>query len=80
MEVKFSGKGTHGFMPELRIDPIVCGLSFVRALQTIVFRNVSPWQASFVTVAAFLAGNAGNVVPQNAILRLSIRNMDTELR
>ena len=79
-EIEFTGKGTHGSMPELGIDPIVCGSSFVMALQTIVSRNVSPWQASVVTVGAFLAGNAGNAVPQNAILRLSIRNMYSELR
>lgn len=79
-EIELIGKGSHGSMPELGIDPIVCGSSLVMALQTIVSRNVSPWQASVVSVGAFLSGNAGNVVPQNAILRLSIRNMDAELR
>jgi hippurate hydrolase len=49
-------------------------------LQTIVSRNVSPWQNSVVSVGAFLAGNAGNVVPQTAVLRLSIRNMEPKLR
>src|SRR5690606_22912165 len=67
-------------MPELGIDPIVCGSSLVMALQTIVSRKVSPWQNSVVSVGAFLSGNAGNVVRQNAVWRLSIRNMDAELR
>lgn len=79
-EIELTGKGSHGSMPELGIDPIVCGSSLVMALQTIVSRNVSPWQNSVVSVGAFLSGNAGNVVPQNAILRLSIRNMDPKLR
>ncbi|RYZ51317.1 MAG: amidohydrolase, partial [Chitinophagaceae bacterium] len=79
-EIELIGKGSHGSMPELAIDPIVCGSSLVMALQTIVSRNVSPWQHSVVSVGAFLSGNAGNVVPQNAILRLSIRNMDPQLR
>jgi hippurate hydrolase len=79
-EIELTGKGSHGSMPELGIDPIVCGSSLVMALQTIVSRNVSPWQNSVVSVGAFLSGNAGNVVPQNAILRLSIRNMDARLR
>lgn len=79
-EIEITGKGSHGSMPELGIDPIVCGSSLVMALQTIVSRNVSPWQNSVVSVGAFLSGNAGNVVPQNAILRLSIRNMDAKLR
>lgn len=79
-EIELIGKGSHGSMPELGIDPIVCGSSLVMALQTIVSRNVSPWQNSVVSVGAFLSGNAGNAVPQNAILRLSIRNMDATLR
>jgi hippurate hydrolase len=79
-EIELTGKGSHGSMPELGIVPIVCGSSLVMALQTIVSRNVSPWQNSVVSVGAFLSGNAGNAVPQNAILRLSIRNMDPELR
>ncbi|MEJ5962857.1 amidohydrolase [Pedobacter immunditicola] len=79
-EIELTGKGSHGSMPELGIDPIVCGSSLVMALQTIVSRNVSPWQNSVITVGAFLSGNVGNAVPQNAILRLSIRNMDPELR
>jgi len=79
-EIELTGKGSHGSMPELGIDPIVCGSSLVMALQTIVSRNVSPWQHSVVSVGAFLSGNAGNAVPQNAILRLSVRNMDPKLR
>ena len=79
-EIELTGKGSHGSMPELSIDPIVCGSSLVMALQTIVSRNVSPWQNSVVSVGAFLAGNAGNVVPQTAVLRLSIRNMEPKLR
>lgn len=79
-EIELKGKGSHGSMPELSIDPVVCGSSLVMALQTIVSRNVSPWQNSVVTIGAFLSGNAGNVIPANAILRINIRNMDPELR
>lgn len=79
-EIELTGKGSHGSMPELSIDPVVCGSSLVMALQTIVSRNVSPWQNSVITIGAFLSGNAGNVIPANAILRINIRNMDPELR
>lgn len=79
-EIELTGKGSHGSMPELSIDPLVCGASLVMALQTIVSRNVSPWQNSVVNVGAFQSGIAGNAVPQKAILRLSIRNMEPDLR
>lgn len=79
-EIELTGKGSHGSMPELSIDPLVCGSSLVMALQTIVSRNVSPWKNAVVNVGAFQSGIAGNAVPQNAVLRLSIRNMDNEVR
>lgn len=72
-EIELTGKGGHGSMPELSIDPVVAGASLVMALQTIVSRNVSPHNSAVVTVGAFQSGNAGNVIAQSAILRLSIR-------
>lgn len=79
-EIEITGKGSHGSMPELGIDPIVCGSALVMALQTIVSRNLSPWHNTVVNVGSFQSGLAGNAVPQTAILRLSIRNMDSEDR
>lgn len=72
-EIELEGKGAHGAMPELSIDPVVAGASLVMALQTVVSRNVSPQNRAVLTIGAFLAGNAGNVVAQTAVLRLSIR-------
>jgi len=79
-EVELGGKGSHGSMPELSIDPVIAGASLVMALQTIVSRNVSPHTSAVVTVGAFIAGNAGNVIAQSAILRLSIRTTTPEDR
>ena len=73
-EIVLTGKGSHGSMPEKSIDPVVAGASLVMALQTIVSRNVGPRDAAVVSVGAFLAGDAGNVIPQTATLRLSIRS------
>jgi hippurate hydrolase len=79
-EIELAGKGSHGSMPELSVDPVVAGASLVMALQTIVSRNVSPHNSAVVTVGAFLSGNAGNVIAQSAILRLSIRTTTPEDR
>lgn len=72
-EIEITGKGGHGSMPELSVDPVVAASSLVMALQTIVSRNIAPANSAVVTVGAFLAGNAGNVIAQSAVLRLSIR-------
>ena len=79
-EIEITGKGGHGSMPELSNDPVVAGSALVMALQTIVSRNVSPHNSAVVTVGAFLSGNAGNVIAQTAILRLSIRTKTPEDR
>ena len=79
-EIVLTGKGSHGSMPEKSIDPVVAGASLVMALQTIVSRNVAPLDSAVVSVGAFLAGDAGNVIPQTATLRLSIRSSKPETR
>ena len=65
------GKGGHGAIPQSAVDPVVAGSSIVMALQTIVSRNVPPLQMGIVTVGAFLAGEAPNVIPGEAELRLT---------
>lgn len=79
-EIELTGKGSHGSLPELGIDPIVAGSSLVMALQSIVSRNVAPANSAVVTVGAFQSGSAGNVVAQSAVLRLSIRTKTPEDR
>ena len=79
-EVELTGKGSHGSMPELSIDPVVAGSSLVMALQTIVSRNVSPHNSAVVTIGAFVAGSAGNVIANEATLRLSIRTTTADDR
>ena len=79
-EIVLTGKGSHGSMPEKSIDPVVAGSALVMALQTIVSRNVAPMDAAVVSVGAFLAGDAGNVIPQTATLRMSTRTRKPETR
>lgn len=79
-EIELTGVGSHGSMPEKSVDPVVAGASLVMALQTIVSRNVAAKDSAVVSVGAFLAGDAGNVIPQTAILRLSTRTCKPETR
>jgi hippurate hydrolase len=74
------GTGGHGAMPDKAVDPVVIGASLVMALQTVVSRNVPPSETAIITIGAFLAGDAPNVIPQSAELRLSIRALDPRVR
>ena len=75
-----NGKGSHGSMPQLGIDPIVIGAEIVNSLQTIVSRNVTPGEMAVVTVGKFQAGNAPNVVTDKAELAASIRTISEPTR
>jgi len=78
--IHIEGKGGHGAMPHLSADPVVAGSAIVMGLQTIVSRNVAPLQMAVITVGAFQAGQANNVIPQQATLKLSVRALDRGVR
>ncbi|TKX31189.1 M20 aminoacylase family protein [Campylobacter aviculae] len=74
------GKGGHGSAPEKTKDPIYAASLLVIALQSIVSRNVDPQNSAVVSIGAFNSGYAFNIIPDNAILKVSIRALDSETR
>lgn len=78
--ITVAGKGSHGAAPHRGCDPIVAASGIVLALQSIVSRNIDPTRAAVVTVGAFNAGSAGNVIPQTATLKMSVRALDSDTR
>ncbi|MFP6560517.1 M20 aminoacylase family protein [Paraburkholderia sp. B3] len=78
--VDVDGRGGHGAVPHKAIDPVVVCASIVLALQTVVSRNVPPLDMAIVTVGAIHAGDAPNVIPQTAQMKLSVRALRPEVR
>jgi amidohydrolase len=70
------GKGGHGAMPHISVDPIVIGAQIVTALQTLVARAVDPTEEAVVTVGTFKAGEAFNVIPDTAELGGTVRTFN----
>jgi hippurate hydrolase len=79
-EVTVTGRGAHGAMPHNGIDPIVAASALVQALQTIPSRTVNPIDAAVVTVTQFHAGDAWNVIPEQAVLRGTTRAFRSEVQ
>ncbi|HMS06995.1 MAG TPA: amidohydrolase, partial [Burkholderiaceae bacterium] len=75
LDILIEGRGGHGAMPHEAADPVVAGAAIVMGLQSIVSRNVGPLQSAVITVGAFQAGEARNVIAQTATLRLSVRTL-----
>jgi amidohydrolase len=74
------GKGGHGAMPQLAVDPIVAASYFVTMLQTIVSREVAPKDPAVFTVGRFDAGTTFNVIPDQAKLMGTVRCFDPAVR
>jgi hippurate hydrolase len=74
------GRGGHGAMPHLCVDPVVAGAELVASLQTLISREISPTQPAVVTIAQFHAGSANNVIPDEAVLSGTVRTFDEAVR
>jgi amidohydrolase len=74
------GKGSHGSMPHLGVDPVVLAASIVMRLQTVVSREVSPNDFAVVTVGSLQAGTKSNVIPDDATLLVNLRAYDMGVR
>lgn len=78
--ITVTGKGGHAAIPDATIDPIVAGSAIVMALQTAVSRNTSPLDSAVVSVGAFQAGTASNVIPPEAKLLGTLRTFSPAVR
>ncbi|MBO1002571.1 M20 metallopeptidase family protein [Pseudogracilibacillus auburnensis] len=79
-EIIVHGKGGHGAKPQETNDPIVIGSDLVNAFQKIVSRRVDPLDSAVVTLGVFHAGNAFNVIPNEARLEGTVRSFSEEVR
>ncbi|WP_228854493.1 M20 metallopeptidase family protein [Desulfomarina profundi] len=79
-ELVITGRGTHGASPQKGINPISAGGYFITALETILSRCINPADSAVISIGTFHAGNAGNVIPDHAVLKGSIRTHDESVR
>eukprot|EP00798_Chlamydomonas_sp_ICE-L_P027170 gene27170-2410_t len=78
-EFTITGKGGHGAIPHMSIDPVVAASAIVLALQTLVSRETSPTDGAVVTVARFNTGaGANNVIPNAVELGGTVRALSQE--
>jgi hippurate hydrolase len=74
------GRGGHGAMPHNTVDPVVLAARIVLSLQTIVSRENNPVDPIVLTIGSIHGGTAGNVIPDEVRLQLSVRTYSTETR
>ncbi|SDF37244.1 M20 metallopeptidase family protein [Sporomusa acidovorans] len=79
VSIKITGVGGHGAMPQASIDPIVAGATIISTLQTIVSREITPFEPAVVTVGHFEAGKRANVIPNTAVMDITVRTLSPEV-
>lgn len=79
-EITLHGKSCHAAMPESGADPMVVAAELILALQTIPSRRLSPLASAVVSVTQIHGGEAINVIPEQIVLRGTVRCLQTDVR
>ena len=80
LTIDIEGKGGHAARPHRTVDPVLVGAQIINQIQSIVARNVDPFQSAVVSICVFQAGTADNVIPHTAQLRGTARSLTAEVR
>ena len=72
-ELTIVGRGGHGGMPHLSVDPVYAAAQVVVGLQAIVARETKPGTPVVISINAVQGGNAPNVVADDVVLRGNVR-------
>ena len=78
--VTVKGKGGHGAMPHLIVDPVLIMSHMVIALQQIVSRRAKPTIPSVLSFGKVIANGATNVIPDEVYLEGTFRTLNEEWR
>ncbi|QOT78044.1 amidohydrolase [Cupriavidus basilensis] len=79
-EIVFKGRGGHGSAPNKALDPVIIAARFVTDVQAVTSREKDPMAFGVITVGALQAGSSGNIIPDSAVLRGTIRAYDSGVR
>ena len=78
--VKVIGKGGHGAMPQLNIDPVVIAAQIIISLQQIISRVSSPIIPSVLSFGKVIANGATNIIPNEVTMEGTFRTLDEKWR
>ncbi len=80
VNITVRGKGGHGSTPEVTHDPIMLAARIIVGLQTIVSREISPFDPAVVTVGSIHGGSKHNIISDRVDLQLTVRSYKSAVR
>ena len=80
IRITVRGRGGHGADPASCIDPVLVAAHIITALQSVVSRELNPWEAGVVSITRIVAGETSNITPETALLEGTVRALTPESR
>lgn len=80
LHIDVTGKGGHGAVPEHTVDATLVACHITVALQSIVSRNITPFEPAVVTVGSIQAGHAPNIINEKVLMKLTVRTLSEKVR
>jgi amidohydrolase len=78
--ITVKGKGGHGAMPHLNIDPVLIAAHLITGLQQVVSRKAPPTVPTVLSFGKVIANGATNVIPDEVRLEGTFRTLDETWR
>ncbi|MCH7983533.1 MAG: amidohydrolase [Chloroflexi bacterium] len=75
-----TGKGGHGAMPHMTIDPVIAMAEIITTAQTVVSREIPPNDMGVLTFGQIHGGTASNVIADNVTVEGTVRAYTPETR
>jgi hippurate hydrolase len=79
-DIVVTGKGAHAALPHTGVDPVLTACAIVQGLQNIVTRSRDPVEPAVISVTQVHAGDAYNVIPNEAVIRGTARAFSVEMQ
>jgi amidohydrolase len=80
LKITVFGKGSHGSMPHLGVDPVVLCAAIIGRLQGIISRELEPGVFAVVTIGSVQIGTKSNIIADEGVLLLNMRTYDEGVR
>ena len=78
--ISINGKQAHGAYPQDGIDAILISAHVITALQSLISRNLSPFETAVLSLGIIEGGTAGNIVCDQVTIKGTLRTLDQTTR
>ena len=76
--ITVKGRGAHGAMPHKAVDPIFIGNRIADSLYALTGRKTDALDTAVLSICSFNSGSRNNIIPDDAVLKGTIRAEDIE--